>query len=272
VLAGYAVLVGSVFLAGAVLARFIDRRPIAGIGLGFHARWARELGLGFLLGAIFITAVTGTLAAAGWVSVARSGTAAAPWARGFLVQFVLFLEVALLEELLFRGYPLQALAEGIGKAPAAILLSAVFGVIHASNPGGNAVAALSTGCAGLLLSVAYFRTRSLWLPVGIHLAWNFVLGSVLSLPVSGERLSDTYLITEISGPEWMTGGAFGPEAGLPAFAAMGVLAAYLGFSRRVFPAPEAISWYPSPEEPLRSADAAGTNGEGPREGEGSGVA
>lgn len=246
--AGYVLGIAAVFVSGALLARRFDRRPAASLGLGLHPRWIRDLAHGLLLGTLLIGAVAGVSAAAGTLSLTPAGRDL-PAALGDTVRvFLLFALVAVFEELLFRGYLLQVLAEGIGKARAAILLSAAFGLTHAFNTGGTAAGALATGCAGLLLSIAYFRTRSLWLPIGIHTTWNFVLGWILAAPVSGEVMKNTPFIYRPSGPEWMTGGAFGPEAGLPALAGMGLLALYLARSKRVRATEEALRAFPPPEE------------------------
>jgi hypothetical protein len=67
---------------------------------------------------------------------------------------------------------------------------------------------------GVFLAFAYLRTRSLWLPIGLHLGWNFFEGAVFGYPVSGMNLSPNLLVQEARGPAWITGGTFGPEAGL----------------------------------------------------------
>jgi membrane protease YdiL (CAAX protease family) len=136
----------------------------------------------------------------------------------------------------------------IGKIGAALLLSAPFGWIHAFNEGGTWAGALSTGSAGLLLSLAYFRTRSLWLPVGMHISWNFSIAWIFSLPVSGEKIPTTWFDATVSGPAWLSGGTFGPEGSVLAFLAMGVLASFFVRSRRIDPSPQSVAWVPPPEE------------------------
>jgi hypothetical protein len=68
---------------------------------------------------------------------------------------------------------------------------------------------------GVVLSAAYLRTRALWLPWGIHFAWNTVLGLLLGLPVSGLRLFNVVIHTSVTGPKWLTGGSYGIEASAP---------------------------------------------------------
>lgn len=250
--AGYAAAILSVLGGSALLLRLFDRRPFASLGLGLHEAWARELLAGGFLGALLISGVVGILAATGVLSLAPSPMEPAEIVRSALLNLALFALVALSEELIFRGYPLQVLAEGIGRAPAAFVLSGLFGLIHLFNEGGTGPGAVATGAAGLLLSLAYFRTKSLWLPIGIHTTWNWFLGWVYSLPVSGETVDDVPFVYEWNGPAWMTGGSFGPEAGLPAFVGMALLAFVLARSGRFSAARRAAEWHRPPEERRRA--------------------
>jgi hypothetical protein len=131
-----------------------------------------------------------------------------------VVLFVL-LTGSLAEELMFRGYPFQRLVEAIGAGGAILVFSILFGLVHLMNPGANPWGLLNTVVIGVALSVAYLRTRALWLPWGIHFAWNATLGLVFGLPVSGIRLFNVALRTTAAGPNWLTGGTYGLEASLP---------------------------------------------------------
>ena len=94
---------------------------------------------------------------------------------------------SLAEELMFRGYPFQRLVEAIGAGGAIVVFSVLFGVVHLMNPGANPWGLLNTVVIGVVLSVAYLRTRALWLPWGIHFAWNATLG--LGLRSASQRNS-----------------------------------------------------------------------------------
>jgi membrane protease YdiL (CAAX protease family) len=130
-----------------------------------------------------------------------------------LLFFVIFIFVGWSEELLYRGYQLQTIASGTNLFWGVILSSAIFGVLHIFNPGANWASTLGIFLAGIFFAYAYVRTRQLWLPIGMHLGWNFFEGVVFGFPVSG---LDIYPLTRIQvhGPELWTGGVFGPEAGL----------------------------------------------------------
>ena len=120
---------------------------------------------------------------------------------------------ALAEELMFRGYPFQHLEKAIGAVPAVIAFSAIYGVLHV-NPHASLWGIANTVLIGVLLSIAYLRTRALWLPWGIHFGWNLTLGLLLGLPVSGFRNYNLLRYTEAYGPEWLTGGKYGVEASM----------------------------------------------------------
>jgi uncharacterized protein len=122
---------------------------------------------------------------------------------------------SLAEELMFRGYPFQRLVEAIGAGGAILVFSLLFAFVHYMNPGANAWGLLNTVVIGVVLSVTYLRTRALWLPWGLHFAWNATLGLLFGLPVSGLRLFNVVLRTTATGPTWLTGGSYGMEASLP---------------------------------------------------------
>lgn len=121
---------------------------------------------------------------------------------------------ALAEELMFRGYPFQRLQEGIGSLGAIAVFSILFGAVHLVNPGASLWGLINTILIGIVLAIAYIRTRALWLPWGIHFAWNGTLGLLLGLPVSGLRVFNVAVRSTVQGPLWLTGGGYGLEASL----------------------------------------------------------
>jgi membrane protease YdiL (CAAX protease family) len=130
----------------------------------------------------------------------------------------LFLWVAVLEELLFRGFVFQRLIDGIGATAALLVMGVLFAAAHWGNPGMDsstiAVATVDTVLGAVLLGLAYLRTGSLALPIGIHFGWNWAQGSLLGFDVSGFDQSGWLLPHLLAKPQWMTGGAFGPEASI----------------------------------------------------------
>jgi membrane protease YdiL (CAAX protease family) len=146
--------------------RFLDHRPLRAFGVGFLPRWRTDLLFGLSLAAGMLAVVIGGCYAFGYVNMRWTGGQVP--AATLLAPFALLLVAALNEELVFRGFPLQILIESLGKWPASIALSALFGALHVSNPNASLLGTINTIVAGILLSLAYVKTRSLWLPYGIH--------------------------------------------------------------------------------------------------------
>ena len=142
--------------------------------------------------------------------------------RAVLVVFVV-LAGALAEELMFRGYPFQRLVEATGAPRAILVFSFLFGAVHLMNPGSSVWALINTIVIGIFLSIAYLRSRALWLPWGFHFTWNLTIGLLIGLPVSGFRLFNVIVHGTPTGPNWLTGGSYGIEG-----SAAGALAIAIG--------------------------------------------
>lgn len=210
----------AVWLSG----RWLDRRRFAAFGLHTDGRWWRDLFFGLALGGVLMTLIFVVERAAGWITV--TGTWQSPPGTSFgiaiLTPVVLFLCVGVYEELWSRGYLLTNMAEGLsflGERTAIIagwvLSSAVFGVLHAMNPNATAISTFNLVLAGLFLGLGYLRTGELAIPIGLHITWNFFQGNVFGFPVSGNDVAQaTVIAIQQGGDPLVTGGAFGPEAGL----------------------------------------------------------
>jgi membrane protease YdiL (CAAX protease family) len=119
---------------------------------------------------------------------------------------------AVSEEMLFRGVLFRWLEEFGGSWTALLLTSAFFGAAHLANPNATIIAAVGIAFeAGVLLGGAYMLTRSLWLPMGIHAAWNFTQGEIFDIPVSGTS-AHGLLTARLTGSPLLTGNGFGLEA------------------------------------------------------------
>ena len=149
----------------------------------------------------------------------------------------LLLFAAANEELLFRGYAFQRLAASVGALWAVLITSALFGAGHLLNPSATPLSTANTVLAGVLLSLAYLKTRALWLPIGLHWAWNFTMGPILGLPVSGLNISPTLFRSEAAGPTWLAGGVYGPEGGLILTLVCLAATLWLARSRKIAPSP-----------------------------------
>lgn len=199
-------------VAGALLLRIDGRSPAA---LGFHLRpaLAAETGVGLGAGTVLGLLAGGAVALTGGIRWSFDGADPASVAGGVVEGLVLFAVPAAAEEAVFRGYPLQALAEAWGGTVAVVVTSVGFALVHLMNPGVTWVATANIAVAGAFLGFVYLRTGSLWAATGAHLGWNWAHGTLLDLPVSGVDLVDVpgVVATVGAGPGWLTGGAFGPE-------------------------------------------------------------
>jgi membrane protease YdiL (CAAX protease family) len=192
-----------------VMRRFFGGPALLDLGLRRRPGWLLDTAVGLALGPALFLAILLLLVAVGWASVAR-GTIGA---RELVMAFVTFVLVAFSEELFARGWVLQVLERGRGTRAAVIGSAATFALLHAFNPGFGLTALLGLFLAGLLFAQAYLTTRQLWLPMALHLSWNFSEGPLFGFPVSGLPAEGLLRVTP-TGPDVMTGGAFGPEAGL----------------------------------------------------------
>jgi len=191
-------------------ARIVDNIPIQSLGIGFHGSWKLNLIAGFSIGGFLVILFVAGAKLFGafqldWATYTNPG-------RMVLTLGILILAAAF-EELIFRGYPMQVLMNGMGPWPAMLVMSVLFGLLHAGNQNSSVLGVFNTIVAGLMLSLAYFKTRSLWFPYGLHLAWNVGTGMVVGFPLSGTGFSSIWL-AHVNGPSWLLGADYGPEGGL----------------------------------------------------------
>jgi membrane protease YdiL (CAAX protease family) len=221
------------FLAAhAVMLRFVDRQPWSFVWMNRGAAKPRLLGGGLLIGALAVGIPSALLIALGWLDITDApGT----WAGDALAVAMFLLPAAFVEELMMRGYPLAVLREALGAGWALLITSVTFGVLHAANSNASLRALVLVTVAGVFLGMIVLALRSLFAATAAHFAWNAMLAVVLHAAVSGEDLpGGDYRVID-GGPDWATGGAWGPEGGLGAVAGMLVAAAILG--RRLRRAP-----------------------------------
>ena len=189
-----------------IVVRLVERR---------HARelaFAPSLALGgVILGALLFCTVYLALWATGaahWGGVGHDSRV--------LVPFAVALAAAFGEELTFRGGVFRVLEDGFGTAVALIVSAGAFGLVHALNAGASIVSTAAIALeAGVFLGLAYAATRNLWLPIGLHFGWNFTEGGIFGADVSGRAYHGVFKFS-LSGPDILTGGAFGPEASIVA--------------------------------------------------------
>lgn len=204
----YCILLGSTLFSLYIVRKLISKQPLSSAGLGLKG-WPRELGEGGILGTVLVgigylfLVISGLAHSEGWHFLPLT----------FLGWLVLFLLQPFFEELLFRGYLMSLLGRYFSLPVALIFSSFAFALVHAWNDGFSMMGFITIIIAGFLFGLLFLKTGRLWLPTGLHAAWNFMQGVVFGFPTSGIR---TYSITETStsGPDWLSGGAFGFEGSI----------------------------------------------------------
>ncbi|HZW02329.1 MAG TPA: type II CAAX endopeptidase family protein [Anaerolineaceae bacterium] len=218
-----------------LIARLLDRRSVKDYGLRLNPVWWRDLGFGLLLGGVLMSILFGVELLLGWVQV--TGRFATPQPGMFfwpvlLASLLHYVYVGISEELMSRGYQLRNIAESLNRGRlsprTAVLISyaitsSIFGLLHMANPNASLFAGLNIILAGLMLGLGMVLTGSLAIPIGLHITWNFFQGNIFGLPVSGRASAISLLAVEQAGPDFWTGGLFGPEGGM-----LGVLVMLLG--------------------------------------------
>lgn len=199
-----------VLLASWVMSK-VEHRRIADYGLPLR----RTLGRRFWQGAVIGFAAISVLLSAMWLAGGfRFGTIGLRGVEVFEyggLWGLVFLFVGLFEEFFFRGYALFTLTTGMTFWPSAILMSALFGWIHHSNPAESWIGAIEAGGTGLLFCFMLRRTGDLWMPIGFHAAWDWGLTYFYGVPDSGYAAQGHLFNPTFTGPAWLTGGTAGPE-------------------------------------------------------------
>jgi uncharacterized protein len=191
--------------------RFTTGRGPAAIGFD-PRRIVRDTVQGLALGAALFSVVVLELALTGHYRVV-----AVHFSWDLATAALFFALAAALEELLFRGVLFRLTEEWAGTWIALAVSAVLFGAAHALNPGATWASSIAIALeAGVLLGAAFVVTRNLWFPIALHFAWNFFEGPIYGTQVSGHAFATSVLVSHVSGPAWLTGGKFGPEAGVAA--------------------------------------------------------
>jgi membrane protease YdiL (CAAX protease family) len=256
-----AMLFSAAFLAGWGCLALFEGLPVRALGWAMHRGWVRDWLLGSLTGiaslmvAVVIAAAMGVL----HFTLNPAGTYTAVLST-IVVSCLVFICAAAGEEMVFRGYPLQTMARSHIAWVAITVTAIFFAMVHLNNPNVEGWGFLQTAAggafrkigwgfmntmlAGIWLSVAYLRTRSLWFPLGVHWSWNWMMGAILGLPVSGiEDLTPHPLLHATdAGPSWawLTGGAYGIEGGAACTIALLLSTLFIWRTRLLAPTPEML--------------------------------
>jgi len=196
------------------ICQLLRRRPMAELLGKFNLRWLKELGLGGLIGSALMLVPAFLMWIFSWVTWQWNPAGLS----SFLSVVLLFAEVAVAEELLFRGFIFQRLIAGLGQLPAQLIMAGYFLLTHLNNPGMTGdvkfLASINIFIASLVFGSAFIRTKSLAVPLGLHFMANLMQGGVLGFGVSGADQAGLLKPVFSEVPVWLTGGQFGLEAGI----------------------------------------------------------
>jgi len=206
-------------LAYGMYVRVFEQR--CAVEISVRRAWP-ELAAGLTLGATLVGAVVAVATAIGAYRIEGMNA----WSIGILAPLAMMCFVGVLEEVISRAIVFRVTEERLGTWWALAISSALFGLAHVPGAAVTVLAITITIIAGVLFAAAYLVTRRVWLAIGIHTAWNFTLGSIFSVAVSG-RAARGLVIGKTFGPVRLTGGAYGFEGSVITLVVLGVTAIVL---------------------------------------------
>ncbi|OEH93815.1 CPBP family intramembrane glutamic endopeptidase [Bacillus solimangrovi] len=194
--------------------KFINKQNVKDLGISINSVNMKDFVVGIGLGVLSMTLIFTILVMSGSVELEQSLLEPV-----FSVQSVSFLILYILvgfsEEMLGRGYIMKTMLDrGNSKLVALITSSIIFSLLHSMNPNVSILGLMNIVFVGILFAYMYLATNSLWMPIGYHITWNYFQGNVFGFPVSGIQSQSIYEVSLIEGRDLLTGGTFGPEAGL----------------------------------------------------------
>jgi membrane protease YdiL (CAAX protease family) len=250
-------LLAAATLSGLVCGKLLEGLPVRALGWALHGGWLFDWLKGTMFGALSLVLAAVLIFVGGGYQFSFSSQGAGAVIKTLVFSGLFFILAASAEEVIFRGYPLQTMTRARLVILGLVLTSLVFAYIHKDNPNNPPgvppftyigldfinLPFINTALAGVWLAAGYLRTRSLWFPLGLHWSWNWTMGSVLGLPVSGiEALSFAPLFhAKVLGPAWLTGGAYGVEGGLACTLALLVSTIFIWRTTFLSATPEMLS-------------------------------
>jgi len=208
----------AIFAATALMSR-LDRQPVTAYGLGPVNRW-RNLFSGVAAAFLVLSGLMGLLRAAGAYTFSAGDIESEAVWKWAVYWIFFFIAVGFMEEMVTRGYPLFAMAQGLGFWPSAILLSLVFGLGHLGNRGEAVTGIVNAVIAGLVFAFSLRWTGTLWWAIGAHMSWDWGESFFYGVADSGIITPHHFLTGTPGGPEWLSGGTVGPEGSVLAAGAL----------------------------------------------------
>lgn len=220
----------------------VDRLPWQAVRMGRDGARGAAWIEGLAAGALAMGLPAGLLLLVGLLRV--ESTPDGSWWGTALALSLFLAPAALWEELVFRGYLFTVLEDLGGRWTALAVTSLLFGLAHLTNQGATARSTALVATAGVFLGLVMLATRSLYAAWAAHWAFNWMQAVALHAAVSGSGFATPDYRTVDAGPDWLTGGAWGPEGGLGAIVGMGAALVVLSALR---PRPSAAMRQPGAE-------------------------
>ncbi len=212
-----------------VINRYVNKRSIE--ALGFHkSKWLSKYGVGILIGTLLIALTCGGAFILGALKLELNTEA------DFLFLFVLmigFMIQGMTEEVICRGYIQNGIRVRFGLVATMIVQAAFFAGMHMLNSSISLLAIFNLFLYGVFIGMVFYYTDSIWIVGGIHSVWNFLLGPILGIEVSGQVVKGTIFKATAIGSELLNGGKFGIEASIltTVFLCIGILIVYFLMKR-----------------------------------------
>lgn len=242
-IAQHSILLTLAIFLGWLGGKIFEDLPFRALGAWFTKNWWKDFAFGILIGALSIGFAASLLAAFGaTVFQFNQNAGRSAIVLTLVVSFGIFAAAAAAEEVFFRGYIFQTFTRAKLVLFAVALTSLLFATTHVGNPSANYLSFFNTALAGVWFAAAYLKTRTLWLPFGIHLAWNWMQGAVLGISVSGITEITTAPLLEAKnvGADILTGGDYGIEGGFACTIALIVSTLIIWFAPFLKPTEEML--------------------------------
>lgn len=243
VVPNFILLTVSIFI-GWLCGKFLESLPFRALGFWFTKNYLKDLLFGLTLGAVSIYLAVFIAIVFGGLTLQPNRTSGSTAIFLTLsVSLAVFILGAAAEEALFRGYILQTFARAKLAWFAIALTSLFFASGHSGNPNAGYISTINTVLAGIWFSVAYLKTRNLWLVFGLHLMWNWIQGAILGIPVSGITELTTAPLFQVTdtGSTVLTGGDYGVEGGIACTFAIVISTVFIWFLPVLKPAREMLA-------------------------------
>ena len=239
----------AILFSYAVYVRWVEKRRVSELSV---AGAPKELAAGLLIGGAMVGTAIGCLALLGAYTFTGVNAVGMGMGMGLIVGLAKMAFVGVFEEVLSRAIVFRLIERSLGSLAALVISSLLFGLAHLPGDSSGVLTVLIAVVAGALFGAGYLVTRRLWLCMGLHIGWNFTLGHLFSITVSGHP-GEGLLAGSLTGPTWLTGGAYGLEGSIFALLVLTLVAGVL--LRRATSIGHWIAWRPPVDDPKQQRQA-----------------